>query len=161
MTRSTADQLGGQNIAAFLDMIAASEIGSALLAESDDGYNILVGSTTSHPLLFTDYSQHPNILSQACNSTAAGLYQLLHRYAVSYIASLKLPDFSPASQDAIAVEQIKERGAIPHILVGDFATAVQLCSNIWASLPGNGYGQHTNSIAMLQSAYVAAGGALA
>jgi muramidase (phage lysozyme) len=160
MTRSTKDQLGGQNVAAFLDMLAASEIGPALLSESDDGYNVLVGSTPSHPLLFTDYSHHPNVFNQACDSTAAGRYQLLHRYAIAYIASLNLPDFSPISQDAIAVRQIKERGALPHIIAGNFAVAVQLCSNIWASLPGNNYGQHANSLTMLQAAYVAAGGTL-
>lgn len=158
MPYSTAEQLGGQNICAFLDMLAASEIGPALLAASDDGYNVLVGSTPSRPLLFTDYSQHPNVLNKACDSTAAGRYQVLHRYAVAYATVLHLPDFSPASQDAIAAQQIRERGAIPHILAGNLAAAVQLCSNIWASLPGNNYGQHVNSLATLQAAYIAAGG---
>jgi hypothetical protein len=31
------------NLAAFLDMIAVSEIGPKLLSKSDDGYNVVVG----------------------------------------------------------------------------------------------------------------------
>ena len=49
-------------------------------------------------------------------------------------------DFSP-SQDAVALQQIKERGALPMIDRGDIRQAIDRCSNIWASLPGAGYGQ--------------------
>ena len=46
------------------------------------------------------------------------------------------------SQDAVALQQIKERGALPMIdLTGDIRQAIDRCSNIWASLPGAGYGQ--------------------
>ena len=50
-------------------------------------------------------------------------------------------DFSPKSQDAVALQQIKERGALPMIDRGDIRQAIDRCSNIWASLPGAGYGQ--------------------
>ena len=39
------------------------------------------------------------------------------------------------------VQQIKERGALPMIDRGDIRQAIDRCSNIWASLPGAGYGQ--------------------
>ena len=52
-----------------------------------------------------------------------------------------LKDFSPKSQDAVALQQIKERGALPMIDRGDIRQAIDRCSNIWASLPGAGYGQ--------------------
>lgn len=39
MPRITPQQAGGLNRCAFLDMIAYSEIGQQLLAESDDGYS--------------------------------------------------------------------------------------------------------------------------
>lgn len=39
----------GPNISAFLVMIAWSEIGPTLLEETDDGYNVLVGSTPGRP----------------------------------------------------------------------------------------------------------------
>ncbi|HDR9259612.1 TPA: glycoside hydrolase family 104 protein [Burkholderia vietnamiensis] len=161
MARISVQQAGGANRVAFLDMIAASEIGPALLAKSDDGYNVLVGSTPEKPLLFSSYATHPNVYSAAMNSTAAGRYQELNRYAKAYIASLKLPDFGPISQDLIALQQIRERKALPLIDAGHFAAAVAACSNIWASLPGNSYGQPMNTLANLTRAYQAAGGMVA
>ena len=40
-----------------------------------------------------------------------------------------------------ALQQIGERGALPMIDRGDIRQAIDRCSNIWASLPGAGYGQ--------------------
>ena len=37
--------------------------------------------------------------------------------------------------------QDDERGALPMIDRGDIRQAIDRCSNIWASLPGAGYGQ--------------------
>ena len=149
------------NQTAFLDMLAFSEIGTALLAVSDDGYNVLVGSTASHPLLITSYADHPNVLNAQFNSTAAGRYQILHRYWDYYKKLLKLSDFTPASQDAVALQYIKESHALDDIEAGRFVAAVTKCAHIWASLPGAGYNQHENKIEDLQAAYTAAGGTLA
>lgn len=148
------------NLLAFLDMLAFSEIGAKLLAESDDGYNVLVGGK-----LFDGYHDHPReriFLSKlGIHSTAAGRYQLLARYFDPYKALLKLPDFSPESQDAIAIQQIKECKALKLIEAGDVRGAIDRCKHIWASLPGNLYGQHQQKPADLLSAYLNAGGALA
>ena len=46
-------------------------------------------------------------------------------------------DFSEKS-DAVALQQIKERGALPMIDRGDIRQVIDRCSNIWASLPGYG-----------------------
>jgi muramidase (phage lysozyme) len=151
------------NLQAFLDMIAYSEIGPQLLALSDNGYNVLVGSTPSHPVLFDSYADHPRQLVDLGNglkSSAAGRYQLLKKMFDAYRSMLNLPDFSPASQDAIAVQMIRERGALEEIYLGDFERAVARVRGIWASLPGAGYGQHENAIADLRTAYVQAGGTL-
>jgi len=164
MPRITPDQAGGANRCAFLDMIAWSEIGPQLLAESDDGYNVLVGSTPASPDLFPSYAQHPNILvtvRPGLQSTAAGRYQLLYRWWTAYQQQLHLQDFGPVSQDLVALQQIRERGALPIIDAGDFAGAVARCSNLWASLPGAGYGQHEQQMASLQAAYQRAGGVVA
>ena len=59
----------------------------------------------------------------------------------AYRKQLGLKDFSPKSQDAVALQQITERGALPMIDRGDIRQAIDRCSNIWASLPGAGYGQ--------------------
>ena len=149
------------NLRAFLDMIAVSELGAKLIKMSDNGYNVIVGSTPTNPILFHDYSDHPRKLVQikpGLASTAAGRYQLLKRYYAAYKKSLKLPDFSPSSQDAIAIQQIKECRALSDIEAGHVAVAIGKCSHIWASLPGNTYGQHQNSIASLEDAYERAGG---
>lgn len=161
MPTITADAAGGSNRLAFLDMLAVSEIGPALLAETDNGYNVLVGSTALHPMTFPSYFTHPNILNVALDSTAAGRYQLLYRWWKPYSSLLTLPDFGPLSQDRIALQQIRERRALPYIDAGQFAQAVACCNHIWASLTGSPYGQHTNPIDMLQDAYVSAGGTLA
>ena len=147
------------NLKAFLDMIAISELGSKLLSSSDNGYNVLVGGH-----LFGGYGDHPRKfidLGKGLKSTAAGRYQILARYYDAYKKSLDLLDFSPASQDAIATQMIKEQHALDDIEAGRFDEAVKKCSNIWASLPGAGYGQHENSIADLRAHYTSAGGLLA
>ena len=92
--------------------------------------------------LFTDYSDHPRklvTLNPKLKSTGAGRYQLLP-VAGCLPQQLGLKDF-PKSQDAVALQQIKERGALPMIDRGDIRQAIDRCSNIWASLPGAGYGQ--------------------
>ena len=57
-----------------------------------------------------------------------------------------LKDFSPKSQDAVALQQIGRRGALPMIDRGDIRQAIDRCSNIWASLPGAGYGQFEHKV---------------
>lgn len=146
------------NQKAFLDMLATSE-GTRAIKGSDDGYNVIVGGA-----LFHSYADHPRVLvdlGRGLKSTAAGRYQLLQRYFDSYKSLLRLRDFSPANQDAIALQQIRERKALADVDAGRFALAVDKCKNIWASLPGAGYGQRENKIAVLLSAYVDAGGKLA
>jgi muramidase (phage lysozyme) len=149
------------NLKAFLDMIAWSEIGPALLALSDDGYNILVGSTPAKPLLFTDYGAHPRIHNAATNSDAAGRYQFMGRYWGAYKLQLSLADFGHESQDRWAVQLVKECHALDDVLTGHFTVAVGKCASRWASLPGAGYGQHENQLAALEGAYERAGGTFA
>ena len=48
-------------------------------------------------------------------------------------SALGLKDFSPKSQDAVALQQIKERGALPMIDRGDIRQAIDRCSNIWVT----------------------------
>ena len=108
------------------------------------GYDVIVGGE-----LFTDYSDHPRklvTLNPKLKSTGAGRYQLLSRWWDAYRKQLGLKDFSPKSQDAVALQQIKERGALPMIDRGDIRQAIDRCSNIWASLPGAGYGQFRHEL---------------
>jgi len=153
-----------RNRKAFLDMIAWSEIGPRLLAASDNGYNVIVGSTPEKPILFLEYTDHPRFTVQVregLRSTAAGRYQVLERYFDAYKKQLNLPDFSPASQDAIALQLIRECRALADIDAGRIETAIRKCRSRWASLPGAGYGQHENNMAKLLNAYITAGGTFA
>lgn len=120
------------------------------------GYDVIVGGE-----LFTDYSDHPRklvTLHPKLKSTAAGRYQLLSRWWDAYRKQLGLKDFSPKSQDAVALQQIKERGALPMIDRGDIRQAIDRCSNIWASLPGAGYGQFEHKADSLIAKFKEAGG---
>ena len=146
----------GANRNAFLDMIAHSE-GTADLGEN--GYNVIVGGG-----LFHDYADHPRKLvtiNATLKSTAAGRYQLLARYFDYYKKLLNLPDFSPDSQDKIALQQIRECRALADIDAGQIEQAIYKCKGIWASLPGAGYGQHEQKIKFLLATYETAGGTIA
>ena len=156
MARLTVADGWAPQALAFLDMIAYSEIGPALLAASDDGYNVLVGSTPAKPLLFDSYAKHPQILNHALNSTAAGRYQIIRGTWLGVAGELGLKDFSPESQDEAAIELVRSRGAIDPLAEGDIEQAIAVCSKEWASLPGAGYGQHENRMIDLLKAYNAA-----
>lgn len=139
------------NLTAFLDLIAHSE-GTDRYGDQN-GYNVLVGGK-----LFDSYADHPNILVNlpklGIDSTAAGRYQILHRYWVTYKAQLKLPDFSPDSQDKYVFNIVHERNAYDDVLNGDIKTAIEKCRSIWASLPGANYpGQHMNKMEDLLAFY--------
>jgi muramidase (phage lysozyme) len=138
-----------QGVKAFLDLIAWSEGTSRSTLTKNNGYDVIV-SGVDGPSILTSYADHPFAGGRApvlvcaepqLYSTAAGRYQLLLRWWEPYKAMLKLPDFSPASQDAVAIQQIKERLALPMIESGNIQGAIAACSNIWASLPGNDYAQ--------------------
>jgi muramidase (phage lysozyme) len=148
-----------KNLAAFLHMIGTSE-GTVQIPNSDSGYKVIVGGK-----LFTDYSDHPRkvvyIKRIKDYSTAAGRYQILVRYYDYYKRALDLPDFSPASQDKIALQLIKECGAYHDILGGRIETAIKKCKSRWASFDGAGYGQLEHKAEVLIAAYTQAGGVLA
>ena len=158
------------NLKAFLDMIAFAEGTSTSPATRSNGYDVIVTGVDGRPEVFTDFRAHPFaggrkskvINSRGLTSNASGRYQFMLRDYAHYKAQLKLRDFGPASQDAWAIQLIRERRALPLIEAGRFAEAVAAVSNLWASLPGAGYaGQPMRPLAKLQGAYLAAGGVLA
>lgn len=167
-----------KNRKAFLDTIAFSEgcrEGQHPLTVYD-GYDVIVTGVDG-PEVFTKFVAHPFapeypgnggykrpsrvINRKGLTSNASGRYQFMLKDWAHYRKQLGLVDFGPESQDLWAIQLIRERGALPLIDGGSFALAVQRCSNLWASLPGAGYGQHENKLDKLQVAYVQAGGALA
>ncbi|EJU2637109.1 glycoside hydrolase family protein [Escherichia coli] len=53
---------------------------------------------------------------------------------------------------------IRERGALDDIRAGRIERAISRCRNIWASLPGAGYGQREHSLEKLVTVWRTAGG---
>ena len=94
---------------AFLDMLAWSEgTDNGRQKTRNHGYDVIVGGE-----LFTDYSDHPRkpVTLNPKPKSGAGRYQLLSCWWMLNASSLAWKDFSPKSQDAVALQQIKERGA--------------------------------------------------
>ncbi|MGC5885744.1 glycoside hydrolase family 104 protein [Ralstonia pseudosolanacearum] len=167
MPFTSADRLpGGQNMAAFLDMLSFSEGTSTSPATTSNGYDVIVTGIDGKPETFTDFSTHPFargrsskvINSRGLTSNAAGRYQHMLKDYGHYRVLLKLPDFGPASQDRWAVQLIRERGALPDIQAGRLRAAIAKCKNIWASLPGAGYGQPEQKFEALRAHYLLCGG---
>lgn len=141
---------------AFLDLIGWSE---GTDTDSAKGYGVIVSGVDGSNS-FRDFSSHPFaggrppiLVRPGLYSTASGRYQLMLHWWLPYKNLLGLPDFSPASQDSIALQQIKERGGISMIEAGNIQGAIEACSNIWASFPGNDYAQGGRSISALLSMY--------
>ena len=149
-------------VRAFLGMIAWSEGTSTSAVTVNNGYDVIVTGVDG-PEVFVDYTDHPfaagrpaKIVRPAPNlltSTASGRYQLLLRWWRAYKEMLHLPDFSPASQDAVAIRQMSERGALVLLAASDIEGAITACANIWASLPVNDYGQGGHTMEVLLAKY--------
>lgn len=162
----TPQQAGGRNVVAFLEMLAHSEGTSTSPATKNAGYDVIVTGADRKPEIFTDYSRHPfaggrkskPINSKGLTSNASGRYQFMLKDYAHYRDLLRLPDFGPLSQDRWALQLIKERRAIADIQAGRFVEAVAKVRNLWASLPGAGYGQPEHAIEKLIAAYKKAGG---
>ena len=105
---------------AFLDMLAWSE-------GTDNGRQKTINHTWRHcrRAIYWLLRSPSNLssLNPKLKSTGAGRYQLLSRWWDAYRKQFGLKDFSPKSQDAVALQQIKERGALPMIDRGDIRQA--------------------------------------
>ncbi|GAC1466012.1 MAG: glycoside hydrolase family protein [Chamaesiphon sp.] len=134
-----------------MDTIAWAEVGKVDL----DGYKSLAFSGKFN----NNFAQHPGILQcamvneQRLCSTAAGRYQMMDFNWSELAPKLGLKDFSPQSQDRMALELIRQQGAVEDLLAGRFEDAVYKVSGIWASFPGNDYEQNPKSIEELSYVY--------
>ena len=84
--------------------------------------------------------------SQTCHakpklkSTGAGRYQLLSCWWDAYRKAFGLKDFSPKVRIAVALQQIKERGALPRLIVVISVRQSTVAAISGLPLPGAGYG---------------------
>lgn len=153
--KENEEYLKNENVQRCLGMISRSE-------GTNGNYDVMVfGTVISSPnfpqligkkdVRIPSYERYPNILvavNSKLKSSAAGKYQILRATYASSAASMNIRDFSPHSQDLLAVELIRNRGAIPFILKGDIEGALTktTLNKEWASLSGAGYGQHENKL---------------
>lgn len=135
MARVDPALLNNRNVQAMLRVIRAGE-GTA----DEGGYSRLYGGAQ-----FSSFADHPrqSIRRWGITSTAAGAYQFLSRTWDETRRIMKLPDFSPRSQDLGALGRIAARGALADVIAGRFTTAMKKLNKEWASLPGSPYGQKT------------------
>lgn len=163
---------GDANVLAFLDTIKRCE---GTFGQPDPfrvcfAYRHTIQSFADHPAALGEWGGEKLSDAQCagagfgpgCVSTAAGAFQITRPTWKRLKAKLGLPDFSPDSQVAAAVELLRERGAYARLQAGDLAGAVEKARKEWASLPGANYaGQGMRSMAQVQSWYTGAGGGLA
>lgn len=152
---SVPQDVAQRNERAFLDMIAYAEG-----TNGPNGYATAFGggllpSLADHPRTFSNFT---NKLGVVQKTSAAGRYQFLMRTWDELAAKLNLPDFGPDSQDAAALELIRQRGALQDVRAGRVAEAVAKCAPTWASLPGAGYNQQERKLTSLLAQFRAAGG---
>jgi muramidase (phage lysozyme) len=157
-----------QNIKKFLDLLAFSEGTSVSKFTKNNGYDIIVDGVNSIGEIFSDYSHHPfqnrvpklvlereefkdgkPIGMHRVLSSAAGRYQILWPTYKHLSIVLNLHDFTPYTQDCMAVELIRQRFPLDQLGDETISNAIHACSVIWASLPGNNYGQGGHTLEAL------------
>lgn len=111
-------------------------------AEGAD-YNTIVGGTQ-----FSDFRAHPRVVGLRTAdgpSTAAGKYQITGTTFDDIAPKIGVRDFTPDSQDKVAVEIIRRSGALEDVRSGNFQGAIDKLGGRWASLPSSIYGQGKRS----------------
>lgn len=84
-------------------------------------------------------------------SSAAGAFQFLNStYDDLRRQGYEVNDFQPRTQRLAAIALLKQNGALPHIVNGDFNTAIKKSAGTWASLPGSPYAQKTRDTKFVQ-----------
>ena len=152
-----AEDLLHPNVAAFLKAIAAAEGGGY-----DFKYGALKGRTNDR-WRFTDTSTHPGPGIDG-KTTAAGMYQITRPTWQHHGGKLGLCDFSPRTQDLIAVEILHSLGVVESIKAGQIASVMPKVARTWAALPkGPGQCNHYPHQRYMKfddflSAYLSAGG---
>lgn len=123
------------NVRTFLNFLSKAEGAS---------YNTIVGGGS-----FSDFSKHPNVVGLRTAdgpSTAAGAYQITGTTYRGVAGKLGIKDFSETSQDQIAIELIRQKGALQDVANGNWEAAINKLGGVWASLPSSQYGQSKRSM---------------
>ena len=123
---------------AFLKLIRYCEFGRL----DDQDYRTLYGFEK-----FTDFSSHPNrvfVVGQhkdktPITSSPAGAYQIVFSTYSRAVNDGVVADFTPQSQDRIALWLIERRGALGDVDAGRAEAAIGKLTREWVSLPGGSH----------------------
>jgi muramidase (phage lysozyme) len=133
-------------VQAFLKLLREAETGSE--ADDESPYHRMIGGGTIASLdKFPTQPVRLNVAGKWGYFTAAGAYQITRdtwENAVVHLAKQGTPvsDFSPASQDRVAKEIIREDQALDLIRQGQIEQATPLLNRTWVSLPGGSQPAH-------------------
>ncbi|MBV8535856.1 MAG: hypothetical protein JO128_09700 [Alphaproteobacteria bacterium] len=117
--------LQNPNAQAFLSTIAHAEGAT---------YDSLRDDSVKAPKKFADYSRFPG-------ATRSGRYQILKPTYDYASRALDVSDFSPHTQDLMAMYLIDQKGALEPLLRGDLDAVLPRVAPVWTSLPqGKGLG---------------------
>ncbi len=122
------------NVRKFLDFLGAAEGAT---------YNTIVGGGN-----FTSYDKHPGkvgLVTKDGPSTAAGKYQITKTTYDDVAPKLGITDFSPASQDRIALYLLQRNRSLDDVRTGNYEAAISKNGGTWASLPSSPYNQPKRS----------------
>jgi muramidase (phage lysozyme) len=126
-----AEFLKNRNVKAFLDTLAQVEGGDY---HAKFGYGWAPGWKTGK-WTFSDESTHPGA-GYGGSTTASGRYQVTKAtWAELSVKAMGLSDFTPGTQDLIAVELLRNVNAIEPLISGDLKVAVGKASKKWEALP--------------------------
>jgi muramidase (phage lysozyme) len=127
--KANKEVLANPNVSAYLKAIASAEGG---------GYDFKYGAfkgKKNDPWRFTDFSTHPGTGLGGVN-TAAGMYQITKDTWTDHGEKMMgLTDFTPATQDLIAVDMLRRNGTLDKIMNGDIAGSMSQNAPSWSSLP--------------------------
>lgn len=157
--REAEDALALANVRAFLRVARQGES-----SQSDEAYRMRWPGLGKPPAYFDDFSQHPRMFEPTTGgrvSSAAGAYQITATTYDDFAPGLGIGDFTPASQDALAIAIIASEGALAPLLAGRFDEAVILCRGRWTSLPGAEENNPRWTLAKARALYASYGGAFA
>lgn len=131
----TDDDLKHPNVRKFLELLAKAEGAE---------YNTITGSK----YVMKGYEKHPAFVGAKTKdgiSTAAGRYQITKTTYDRVAKILGLSDFTPQTQDKIAIYLMKEKGVLDDIKNANYQVAINGLGGTWASLPSSPYKQHKRS----------------
>ena len=143
------EALQNRNVLAFLRAIRAGES-----SQGEEAYNMLVYGGS-----FSDFSTHPKVMKPIPGSklftSAAGAYQITYSTWKWLHLLAGVSDFSPRSQDLMAVAYLRKLGALADIVDGNYADAVSKCRDVWEAITV------PKLLARMDAAYVNYGGVIA